>query len=289
MRIMVCTTNLFIDIKYHIVYNIMKIGIIGLGFVGGAIYKSFSMKGVNIVGYDKHKDGGIGHLHDCFDTDYVFLALPTPFCEKNMSFDKSALEHVCHRLEKHNYRGCIVIKSTVEPETTEKLSLCYPDLHFIHNPEFLTARTAFEDFHNQKHIVIGSSNKCPAHCTTGLHKFYEKYYPDAEITSCSALESESMKMFVNSFYAVKVQFFNEIYLLCQKNGCDYEKVKYMMLKNGWINPMHTSVPGPDGQLSYGGACLPKDTQALYHYMDEVGTFNNVLEATINERNKMRCD
>jgi UDP-glucose 6-dehydrogenase len=98
-----------------------------------------------------------------------------------------------------------------------------------------------------------------------------------------------MKIFVNSYYAVKIQFFNELYLLCQNNGSDYETIKNLMLKNGWINSMHTNVPGPDGKLSYGGACFPKDTSALNKYMERLSSPNEVLNATISERNKFRKD
>ena len=62
-----------------------------------------------------------------------------------------------------------------------------------------------------------------------------------------------------------------------------------MLKNGWINPMHTNVPGPDGKLSYGGFCFPKDTNALLNHMKRMNTPHNVLQATIDERNVMRDD
>jgi UDPglucose 6-dehydrogenase len=98
-----------------------------------------------------------------------------------------------------------------------------------------------------------------------------------------------MKIFANSFYSVKVQFFNELYLICEKMGCSYETVKDLMLKNGWINPMHTQVPGPDGELSYGGACFPKDTNALLNFMREYSSPSKVLESTISERNEMRSD
>ena len=63
----------------------------------------------------------------------------------------------------------------------------------------------------------------------------------------------------------------------------------MMLKNGWINPMHTNVPGPDGQLSYGGLCFPKDTNALNEFMKRNDIPHRVLDATIGERNEMRDD
>jgi hypothetical protein len=62
-----------------------------------------------------------------------------------------------------------------------------------------------------------------------------------------------------------------------------------MLNNNWINPMHTVIPGPDGKISYGGLCFPKDTNALNEYMKKLGTPHNVLEACINERNSMRQD
>lgn len=106
---------------------------------------------------------------------------------------------------------------------------------------------------------------------------------------CSSTESESMKSFVNCFYSVKIQFFNELYLLCKKIGCDYDVVKNLMLKNKWINPMHTDIPGPDGKLSYGGYCFPKDTNALLNHMKRENTPSMVLEATVLERNIMRDD
>ncbi len=165
----------------------------------------------------------------------------------------------------------------------------FPKLKFIHNPEFLTAATAFEDFHNQKHIVLGKGQNVSDEDVRILEEFYRKLYPDAEISLCNCTESESMKIFVNCFYSVKVQFFNELYLLCGKTNCDYYLVKNLMLKNKWIHPMHTDVPGPDGQLSYGGYCFPKDTNALLNHMKRNQSNHKVLEATVNERNEMRSD
>ena len=60
-----------------------------------------------------------------------------------------------------------------------------------------------------------------------------------------------------------------------------------MLKNKWISPTHTSVPGPDGKLSYGGMCFPKDTNALLQLMKKKDVPCKILEATILERNEMR--
>ena len=267
-----------------------KISLIGLGFVGNAMYESFKKKEVNIIeAYDKFKNGGIGTIVKTLNSNISFWNLPTIFDENKNSYDLEPIYEVAEYFSKNNYNGIIVIKSTITPGTIEKLSEDFSNLKFVHNPEFLTARTAVEDFENQKHIVLGYNNKYNETDIEFLKNFYEQYYPDAEISISSCTESESMKIFVNCFYAVKIQFFNELFLLCQKNGCSYKKVKDMMLKNGWINNMHTNVPGPDGMLSYGGLCFPKDTNALLQYMKKNNTPSEVLEATINERNKLRTD
>lgn len=265
----------------------MNVSVIGLGFVGGSMLKSFKMLGASVLGYDKFKDSD--SFVDCLQSNIMFLALPTIFDEEKMEYDKSCIHEVCEKLVEAKYEGTVVIKSTVESGTTDGLSDKFPALQFVHNPEFLTAATAFDDFHNQKHIVLGKAERTNSQKVEQLKHFYEKFYPEAEISCCSALESESMKSFVNCFYSVKVQFFNELYLLCKKQGSNYETVKNLMLKNGWINPMHTNVPGPDGKLSYGGHCFPKDTNALLNHMKRNETPHMVLEATVIERNEMRDD
>ena len=116
---------------------------------------------------------------------------------------------------------------------------------------------------------------------------HNKYFFKSIIKICTSNESETMKICVNSFYAVKIQFFNEIFDLCKKTKTDYNMVKELMLNNGWINNQHTDVPSHDGKLSYGGACFPKDTNALLQFMKSNNILHNVLKATINERNVIR--
>ena len=266
----------------------MIISIIGLGFVGNAMYRSFELKNVNVLGYDKYKEN-TNSFEECLNSNIMFLCLPTVYDESSKSYDKSCIIETLEKLEKENYKGLIVNKSTVEPETDKLLVEQFSNLKLIHNPEFLTAKTAFEDFHNQSHIVLGITKNVNEDDIKTLKTFYKELYPNAEISICDSTESESMKIFCNCFYSVKVQFFNELYLLCQKNNCDYNRVVELMLKNKWINPMHTTVPGPDGQLSYGGYCFPKDTNALLQHMRNKNSPSKVLEATIEERDEMRSD
>jgi UDPglucose 6-dehydrogenase len=267
--------------------HLEHIGIIGLGFVGSALEKSFKLKNIDVISYDKYKNGGIGSFDNIIKCDILFLCLPTLFNEESMSYDKSSIHEVCYSLETCKYNGLVVIKSTIEPETTDLLSKKYTSLKICHNPEFLTARTAFEDFHNQTHIVIGKGINCSLSDIERLKFFYNKYYPKANISECLSLESESMKIFCNSFYASKIMLFNEYYLLCQKNGSNFNNIKELMLKNGWINPMHTNIPGPDGLLGYGGACFPKDTKALLSYMKEKNSECKVLENITIECDNVR--
>lgn len=266
----------------------MKIAVIGLGFVGSAMYESFKQKGISqLIGYDKYKK--IGSLDECLDADLIFTALPTKYNESSSNYDKSAIIEVFTELSAHEFKGLVVIKSTVEPLTTRDLSNQFKNLAILHNPEFLTERTALDDFNNQAHIVLGIGQNCTEYHVETISNFYKNYYSSAIISQCTSDESESMKIFANCFYAVKVQFFNELYLLCKEMKVDYDIVKSLMLKNNWINPMHTQVPGPDGSLSYGGSCFPKDTNALLKYMQKYSTPHKVLESTIFERNEMRKD
>lgn len=260
----------------------MSIGICGVGFVGHAMYTSFITKGIDVIPYDKYKN--IGQFEDLLLTKILFLCLPTPFNTSLNNYEIDAIEDTLSLLKE--YHGLIVIKSTVIPGTIKYLSAKY-EKNIVHNPEFLTARTAFVDFHNQKHIVLGTYSIDDVFLN--LFNFYKLNYPDANISVCTPEESESMKIFVNSFYAVKVQFFNELYLLCKSMNVDYDNVKKLMLSNGWINEMHTTVPGPDGELSYGGMCLPKDTNALLELMRKQNSPHQILQSTILERNEMRKD
>jgi len=267
-----------------------NVGVIGLGFVGNALYQSFIAKSdiLNVSGYDKYKNGGIGSIKDMINTDIVFLCLPTLYSEDKKTYDLEALFDVCQALTENQYKGVVVVKSTILPGTCNMLVEKY-GLSIIHNPEFLSAKTANQDFENQKHIVIGVPKNVNKTYGNIITRFYQQHYTLADISVCGSNESETMKICANSYYAVKIQFFNEIYLLCQKQGTDFDQTVSLMLKNGWINPMHTNVPGHDGSLSYGGACFPKDTQALLALMKKEESAHQVLEACVKERNHLRKD
>jgi UDPglucose 6-dehydrogenase len=259
----------------------MRVAQIGNGFVGNALHKSFKEKGIDTIIYDKFQK--IGKIEDTLDADIIFLCLPTPYVE-GFGFGLGAIQENLKFLAKLNFKGICVIKSTVEPGTTRCLEGQY-DLRICHNPEFLSEKTAFEDFHNQEHIVIGINEELERDME--VVRLYQDLYLNAKISICKSEESEVMKLFCNNFYAMKVQIFNEFYFLCQKIGADFYEIRDLMLENDWINPMHTQVPGRDGKMSYGGHCFPKDTKALCHFMKILGSPHGILQACITERDSMR--
>lgn len=267
-----------------------SVGIVGVGCVGGAVYKYYSQRDdVDVIGYDKFKEGfnNDANFDKILCQDIVFLCLPTLYSETAKEYDKTAIHEVCAKLNRQKYKGLVVLKSTVEPGTTEQLSKKYECLDFAHNPEFLTARTAYTDFMNQSHIVLGKTDKCDEKKFVRLEKFMRFCWPDSRYSICMATESESMKSFCNCFYAMKISIFNEYYLMCKHMGMDYKKVLSMMLKNNWINEMHTNVPGPDGYYGYGGMCFPKDMGGLYQHMKRNNLPHNMLKASLCENKELR--
>ena len=272
----------------------MRVGIIGVGFVGSAIKESLEkhlfILNKTLFIYDKYKNDEtyVKNIDEIINTDILFICLPTPYDEKKEEYDIDSIDLTLFILNNLNYKGICLLKSTILPNTTKKLADKYSFLKLIHNPEFLSANTAFEDFHTQKHVVLGLTDNIKHDDTNKIKTFYETFYTD-NISVITSTESEIMKLSANSFYSMKIQYFTEIFLLCNKVDCSYNVVRDSLLKNNWINPMHTNVPGSDGKISYGGLCFPKDTNALNKYMEKEKIPNELLNSTINERNKLRDD
>lgn len=256
----------------------MNIGIIGHGFVGKAISTNLIKRGLSVTIYDKFIEE-YNNFSAVLNTDLCFVSVPTPAAVTG--FNLTAIDDVLKKLSLSNYQGIVVLKSTVLPKTTEQFQETYSNLRIIHNPEFLTARTAVRDFDEQQHIILGGKSQD----TAPVLEFYQKYFPTAEISLCTSTESESVKLFCNCYYASKVQLFTEFKLISDQNDSNFQVIRQLMLKNGWINQMHTTVPGPDGMLSFGGYCFPKDLTALTNASNS--EYTTVLSAVLKERNLMR--
>lgn len=255
----------------------MKIGFIGLGVVGGAVYAAFNQHFECRV-YDPAK--GFTSFSPILETDIVFVAVPTP-TKKNGVQDQTALRNVLHLLTVFNYLGIVVIKSTVLPGATQAMKQAH-DLDLVHNPEFLTEKSPIMDFHNQPAILLSGPS------AVRVANIYDVVFPRTPKHCYSDYETTEMAKYMhNCFLALKVSFFNEVYTLCEAGHVDYNMSLQAALSQERIAANHTKVPGPDGKYGFGGSCFPKDTLALVKRARTFGKPIKTLEAAIKVNKKNR--
>ena len=218
------------------------------------------------------------------NSDIIFVCVPTPMFESG-ECDLSIVNSVVEELSRHEYinNKVIVIKSTVVPGTTESLAASYPEMNFVFNPEFLTERTAVQDFENTSRVVLGG----PRPATTILKQIYSNVFPKATIVKTDSTHAEMVKYMTNTFLSVKVSYANEIYKLCGALGIDYDKVVEYATYDERLGKTFWAVPGTDGDFGYGGHCFPKDLAAILHLTEKLNTVNNVLCATQETNNNVR--
>jgi UDPglucose 6-dehydrogenase len=261
-----------------------RIGIVGRGFVGGAMYENFK-DCFEVAVWDSVEEKRTLNSFESFVdwSDIIFVCVPTPMKE-NGQCDVSIVEDVVAKIANLDRRKYVVIKSTVTPGTTERLA----ELHNMvigFNPEFLTEANSYNDFRYQPLIILGSDNTGLGTVMAQLYyEFNAKVDNVAHVIQRSTKEAELFKYLANCFLATKVIFANEFKRLCDKSNVDYGRIAEIAVLDKRLGHTHWRVPGPDGQYGFGGSCFPKDTSALLAYADEIGTTLWMLtEATyINE-------
>lgn len=252
-----------------------KIGIIGLGFVGGAVASSFEASMTEIVTVDVDPSRATGTYSDLTDCEGIFVCVPSPM-NADMSCNTSILESVLEQLK--NYQGVIISKCTAPPNKYEELNKLYPNL--VHNPEFLTAANAQADYLNQKFAIVGGSIRAYRHEAERIIKLSLPMLE--QVVQCSIGEASLAKYAINTFLATKVIYMNELYQLASAAGLDYAKISRMIQLDGRIGHSHLQVPGPDGSFGFGGACFPKDTAALIKYAESLDVSLNVLDSAVKK-------
>ncbi len=261
----------------------MKIGIIGYGFVGKALAEGLT-RDVEIYKVDPKLNTSINELKE-FKPNVIFICLPTPMNEDG-SQDISIVRKSLMELKKIGLDGILVLKSTIHPGNIDEIKSIYPK--FVYNPEFLREKHAKEDFINSNLIVFGGDNKYSKHLADvylNYTKCVNKDYVFTDATTASLI-----KYTINSFLATKVIFFNEIKNLFESTGANESWsnfIKYLS-KDERIGSSHMVVPGHDGRFGFGGACLPKDANALLNYSKSVNADLNLLQNVIKTNNKIRA-
>lgn len=268
----------------------LRVGIVGGGVVGQATARSYS-EHCEVRIYDLHPSRSSHRLREVLECEVVFLCLPTPRKEGSEECDTSALDDFLSlRLGDADYEDCIrkrvtfVVKSTVPIGYTRQVAEEQRLSKIYHSPEFLTARCATLDANLPSRNIIGYPTDDPMDVPGELDEenalscLYEKRFPHVPILYMRSDESEAVKLFQNSFFAVKVAYWNEVRSLADHLKLDWDTILTAILLDGRVDPAHTKVPGPDGRYGFGGACLPKDLTNLIHTIEENGLSATVTDA-----------
>lgn len=247
----------------------MIIGVIGMGVVGKAVYQAFSEK-FEVLAYDIN--GKYNNVDEMCKCSVIFVCVPTPTIRGKQ--DISSLKSVMEDLKAIKFDGVVCIKCTILPGTCEQLKSSYK-LKITHNPEFLTAANPYEDFMNQKSVLISGD----VEDIQLIGWVYGSILPKAQLVMLFDTKvTETAKYIHNCFLATKVSFMNDMFEMCQNIGIAYDLTIGAAISQGAIGQTHTKVPGPDGKFGFGLACFPKDVTALLDFAKKNEINLPVLEA-----------
>jgi len=250
----------------------MKLGILGLGIVGKANRDGFWSIGHEVVGIDLEN---IDKFETLITTDIIFVCLPT-----NSNKDLDNIEEYINRLSK-NYKGIVVIRSTVPPGFTEKLKDRHTNLRICMSPEFCKERSALHDFLNEMNVlVIGTKDKEIFDVVKQAHKHLPQ-----KVNMVSETEAELTKYYSNVFVGARVVFANIMYEICQKYNVDYSAVKQSFVDTKNVTDKYFDVN--DNLRGYEGTCIPKDVEQLIKTMKEKNIDFKLIETIKNDNDKLK--
>jgi len=256
----------------------MKIGIIGRGTVGSAVYEGLEYLGHAMTFFDPKHEGST--LSNVLDTDAVFISVPTNQAA-NGDCDTTIVDRVVAELAQANYTGLVSIKSTVIPGTTDRLQKSYPGLRISMVPEFLRAKSALADFvYNHDLLVVGCYNKEDTDLIVEIHGSFPQH-----VARVSPTEAEVIKYFNNVHHAMSVTFANIAYDVCDKLGANYMNVYKAITKRECFNPAY--LMANKNMRGYGGHCLPKDTSAWNNLIKNLGLPYNMIQSVIDDNEKVK--